>query len=140
MISQMKRKSNQKLTKLNTQIKKGLVEVYNARGKLWREFNQLSLDFYKVIGSFESSSKSRGCNGCRKQYELGTVLNPNWHELWKLEKCSSLVPSRSKFHKTQRACQRVKLSRLISIFTSKNIWKFLIKIQLKKSNPKFTRR
>ena len=34
------------------------------------------------------------------------------------------------------AWQGVKLSRLISIFTSNNVWKFLIKIHLTKSNPK----
>jgi hypothetical protein len=28
---------------------------------------------------------------------------------------------------------------LISIFTSKNVWKFLMKIQLTKSNPKIMR-
>ena len=63
-------------------------------------------------------------------------LNPNWHELRKQEKCSSLAQPRSKFYKTQWAWQGVKLSRLISIFTSKNVWKFLIKFQLTKSNPK----
>ena len=28
-------------------------------------------------------------------------FNPNWHELRKQEKCSSLAPPRSKFYKTQ---------------------------------------
>ena len=32
----------------------------------------------------------------------------------------------------------VKLSRLISIFTSKNVWKFLVKNQLTNSDPKMT--
>ena len=49
------------------------------------------------------------------------------------------MPPRSKFYKTQWAWQSVKLSRLISIFTSKNVWKFLIKIQLTKSNQKIIR-
>ena len=66
-------------------------------------------------------------------------LNPNWHELRKQEKCSSLAPPRSKFYKTQWAWQGVKLTRLMSIFTSKKVWKFLIQIQLTKSNPKITR-
>ena len=52
-------------------------------------------------------------------------LNPNWQELRKQEKCSS----RSKFYKTQWAWQRGKLTWLMSIFTSKKVWKFLIKIQ-----------
>ena len=43
------------------------------------------------------------------------------------------------FYKTQWACQGVKLIRLMSIFTSKKVWKFLIKIQLTKSVPKRTR-
>ena len=44
-----------------------------------------------------------------------------------------------KFFKTQWFWQGVKLSQLISIFTSKNVWKSLIKIQLTKSNPKIIR-
>ena len=66
-------------------------------------------------------------------------LNPHWHELWKQEKCSSLAPPRGIFYKTQWAWQGVKLTRLMSIFTSKKVWKFLIQIQLTKSNPKITR-
>jgi hypothetical protein len=46
---------------------------------------------------------------------------------------------RSKFYKTQLAWQGVKLSGLISIFTYKKDRKFLIKIQLTKSNPKIIR-
>ena len=53
--------------------------------------------------------------------------------------CSSLEQPRCIVYKTQWARQVVKLSRLISIFTSKNVWKFLIKIQLTKSNPKIIR-
>ena len=67
------------------------------------------------------------------------LFNPNWHELRKQEKCSSLEPPRSKFYKTQWAWQGVKLTQLMSIFTSKKVWKFLIKIHLTKSNPKITR-
>ena len=55
------------------------------------------------------------------------------------KKCSSLAPPRSKFYKTQWAWQGVKLSRLISIFTSRNVCKILIKIQLTKSKPKIMR-
>ena len=43
-------------------------------------------------------------------------------------------------YKTQWAWQGVKLTQLMSIFTSKKVWKFLIKIQLTKSDPKSTRR
>ena len=64
-----------------------------------------------------------------------TTCNPLWHELWKQEKCSSLAPPRAQW--TQ---QGVKLTRLMSIVTSKKVWNFLIKIQQKKSNPKKTRR
>ena len=46
---------------------------------------------------------------------------------------------RGKFYKTQWAWQGVKLSLLISIFTSKMFWKFLIQIQLTKSNPTIIR-
>ena len=45
----------------------------------------------------------------------------------------------SKFYKTQWSWQGVKLSWLISIFTSKNVWKSMIRIQLTKSNPKILR-
>ena len=64
---------------------------------------------------------------------------PNWHELRKQEKCLSLAPPRSKFYKTQWAWQSVKSTWLLSIFTSKKVLKFLIKIQLTKSDPKRTR-
>ena len=67
------------------------------------------------------------------------LFNPNWHELWKYEKCSYLALSRSKFYKTHWAWQGVKLSRLNSIFTSIVVLKFLIKIQLTKSNAKIKR-
>ena len=63
-------------------------------------------------------------------------LNPNWHELWKQEKCSSLEPPMGIFCKTW---QGVELTRLMSIFTSKKVWKFLIKIQLPKIWSKRTR-
>ena len=66
-------------------------------------------------------------------------LNPNWHELRKKEKCSSLAPPWSKVYKTQWSWQDVKVTQLMSIFTSKKVWNFLIQIQLIKSNPKITR-
>ena len=66
------------------------------------------------------------------------VINPNWHELRKQEKCSSLGPPRNKFSKTQWAWQGVKLTQLMSIFTSKKVWKFLVKVQLTKSDQQRT--
>ena len=51
-------------------------------------------------------------------------FNLHWHELWKQEKCSSLVPSRSISYKTQWPWQGVKFTRLMSIFTSKKVWNF----------------
>ena len=45
-------------------------------------------------------------------------LNPNWHELWRQEKCSSLSPPRGILYKTHWAWHSVKLTRLMSIFTS----------------------
>ena len=66
------------------------------------------------------------------------LLNPNWQELWKQEKCSAFAPPRGNFHKTQWAWQDDKLTWLMSIFTSKKVWTFLIKIQLTKSDPKRT--
>ena len=71
---------------------------------------------------------------------LFLTLNPNWHEFRKQEKCSSLAWPRSKFYKTQWAWQGVKFTQLMSLFTSNFFWKFLIKIQLTKSNPKGTRK
>ena len=41
-------------------------------------------------------------------------LNPNWHELWKQEKCSSLAPPRDIFYELVR----------MSIFTSKKFGNF----------------
>ena len=52
-------------------------------------------------------------------------LNPHWHELRQKEKCSSLDPLRGIICKTQEARQGVKLTGLMSIFTTK---KFLIRI------------
>ena len=49
------------------------------------------------------------------------------------------MPPRSNFLKTQLAWQGVKLTQLMSIVTSKKVWKFLIQIHLTKSNPKITR-
>ena len=40
---------------------------------------------------------------------------------------------------TKRVRQGIKLTRLMSIFTYKKVWKFFIKIQLTKSDPKRTR-
>jgi hypothetical protein len=51
-------------------------------------------------------------------------------------KGSSLAPPRGTFYKTQGAWQGVKLTQLMSIFTAKKLWKFLIKIWLTKSDPK----
>ena len=55
-------------------------------------------------------------------------------------KCSSLTPPRGTFNKTQWAMWGVKLIWSIWIFTSKQVWKSLIKIQLTKSNLKITNR
>ena len=54
-----------------------------------------------------------------------TSFNPNWHELLKQEKCSSFPPTRGIVYKTQWVWQSVKLTRLMSIFTSKKVWIFL---------------
>ena len=69
---------------------------------------------------------------CEELLHSSPYLNPNWHELWKQEKWSSLEPSRGIFYKAQWAWQGVRLIRLVLIFTSKKVWKFLIKIQLPK--------
>ena len=81
----------------------------------------VSCNFYLLFIVF---TLSRYC------YRVVSDINPNWHELWKQEKCSSLTPPMSKFYKTQWAWQGVKLIRLISIF-------HLQKSQL--TNPKITR-
>ena len=54
----------------------------------------------------------------------------------KVSKCSSLAPPRSKFYKTQWAWQGVNLSQLISIFTSKNGWKFWTADKIQSKNYK----
>ena len=77
-----------------------------------------------------------GTSGSRCTCHNGVQFNPNCHELWKQEKCSSLAPPRRVFYKTQWAWQSVKITRLMSIFTSKIVWKFLIKILLTNSDPK----
>ena len=64
------------------------------------------------------------------------LLNPDWHELWKQEKWSSSAPPSGMFYRPQWALQGVKLTGVMSIFTSKKVWKFLIKIQRTKSDPK----
>ena len=58
-------------------------------------------------------------------------VNPDWHELWEQEKCSSLAPHGDVFYKTQWVYQGVKLTRLMY-----KVWKFLVKIQQTKSDPK----
>ena len=68
-----------------------------------------------------------GTSGSRCTCHNGVQFNPNCHELRKQEKCSSLAPPRRVFYKTQWAWQSVKITRLMSIFTSKKVWKFLIK-------------
>ena len=56
-------------------------------------------------------------------------FNPNWYELWKEGKS----PSLALFYKTRSAWLGAKLTQWMSIFTSKKVWEFLIKIQLTKS-------
>ena len=72
-------------------------------------------------------------------FEFFHGINPNWHELWKQEKCSSLAPPSGIFYKTQWARKGIKLIWLMSSFTSEKVLKFLIKLQLAKSGPKRTR-
>ena len=57
----------------------------------------------------------------------------------KVRKYSSLSPPKSIFYKTHWSWQGVKITRLMSIFISQKVWKFLIKIQQTKSNPKIMR-
>ena len=78
-------------------------------------------------------------NVCFVKKEHWTCLNPHWHELWKQEKCSSLAPPKCNVYKTQWAWQGVKLTWWMSIFTANKVGKFLIKIQLTKTDPKRTR-
>ena len=62
-------------------------------------------------------------------------LNPNWYEPWKQEKCSSLVPPRVIFYKTQWALQCQ--NNLIDVnFHLQKSLKFLIKILLTNSDTK----
>ena len=78
-------------------------------------------------------------NSFTNMHIASCCIKPNWHELRKQEKYSSLAPPRSTFYKTQWAWHGVKLTWLMLIFTSKKVWKFLIKHQLTKSDPKRTR-
>ena len=85
------------------------------------------LQFYVIIFSIFYEKKDASA---KFQY-----FNPNWHELKKQGKCSSLAPPGIKFYKIQYAWQGVKLTKMMSIFTSKKVWK----IHLKKTNPKIKR-
>ena len=66
-------------------------------------------------------------------------INSVCHDVWKQEKCSYLEPPRGNLYNTQLAGQGLKITRFISIFNSKKVWKFLKKDQLTKSDPKKTR-
>ena len=59
-------------------------------------------------------------------------INPVWHYMWKQEKCSSLELSRGNSYTAQWAGQGLKITRLMSIFTSIKVWKFLVKILIQK--------
>ena len=89
------------------------------------------LQFYVIIFSIFYEKKDASA---KFQY-----FNPNWHELKKQGKCSSLAPPGIKFYKIQYAWQGVKLTKMMSIFTSKKVWKYLKNIQLTKSDPKRTK-
>ena len=90
--------------------KKGSFNIYS-----YSIFKKRSFMFCMPIRDISSSVL------CKKSF------NSNWHELRKQEKYSSL------------AWQGVKVTGLMSIFTSKRVWKFLIQIQVTKSDPKITR-
>ena len=101
---------------------------------------RLSL-FGVLLGIFTSYHLSKHiawlCSG--KPELRWSIVNPDWHEQWKQEKWSSLVPPRGIFYKTKWAWQGAKLTWLMSIFTSKTVSKILIKVQLTKYNPKRTK-
>ena len=125
------------------------IELTDIQNKGWRcfEWERGKASFppgsdrpASAIGTQEiDRPTAKSCDSCCCCWP-STWLNPHWHELWKQEKCSSLAPPRGIFYMTQWAFQGVKLIWLMPIFTSKKVWKFLIKIQLTKSNPKRTRR
>ena len=91
---------------------------------------------YRHVNLSQEEAVKRGEFGVmdRKYFRLvlNFTINPHWHELWKQEKCSSFAPPMGHVYKTQWAWQGVKLTLSISIFNSKEVWKFLIKIQLAK--------
>ena len=67
------------------------------------------------IGETSNDSNKFLCNNqnnTRHSIYVRTVIsfNPNWYELRKQEKCSSLAPPRSKFCKAQLYWQGVKLA------------------------------
>ena len=56
----------------------------------------------KMHKKFWKKNKNNGS----QHYPLINYLNPNWHELWMLGKCSSLAPPRSMFYSMSLAgCQ-----------------------------------
>ena len=61
-------------------------------------------------------------------------VNPVWHGITKQEKYSILELPRGNFCKPQWAGQNVKITQMISIFTSKKVWKFWKIYQLTKSD------
>ena len=105
----------------------------------WHDISTFHFIYDKAtLTIYEPKIFERNISGVNKSpcTELVSLLNLHWHELWKQQKSSSLGPPRGIFYKSQWAWQDVKLTRLTSIFTSKKVWKFLIKIQQTKSDPK----
>ena len=66
-------------------------------------------------------------NSFTNMHIASCCIKPNWHELRKQEKYSSLAPPRSTFYKTQWAWHGIILTQLMSIFSSKKVGKFLLK-------------
>ena len=90
---------------------------------IFRPFNNFPLFWtnMKVLLAFQISFSSKEYVGFT--YVLPCMTYVCSFHAW----CSSLEPPCGVFYKTQWAWQVVKLTRLMSMFTSKKVWKFLIK-------------
>ena len=99
----------------------GAFKICNQNCHFFVKNQRKTLDVLKVCYiSIPKDFKKSGWFIVKIRQEVVNIcLNPNWHELWKQEKCSSLAPPRGIFYKTQWACQGVKLTQLMSILTSK---------------------
>ena len=98
---------------------------------LFQKFNELEcrisnfestyvvLGNIKCVGPFFQMPKNP-CTKWRNWFNSSSLqLNPNWHELWKQEKCSSLAPPRGAFLSDSMSLSGCQINPIDVNFTSK---------------------